>query len=278
MTFDTGMALGALAGALLGIVVSFLVCMRILHGHKKIAPPLERLAEIGAMTGGLAHEIKNPLSTIGLNAQLLQEAVEDLDVPQEDAQRLAKRVATLRREVDRLSGILDDFLRYAGELHLDRKPTDLRNVLEELADFFLPQAPAAGARIETDLPDAPVVSSIDVAYIKQAMLNLLLNATHALAKKPPIGQPARITLSVSQKGDEAVITVRDNGPGISAEQLDRVFAPYFTTRPGGAGLGLPITRRIIEAHDGRISVSSEARKGATFTIELPVRAADGNAQ
>ena len=266
--------IGLLVGAVLVVApaaVTVVVMRRRAGGVAALRGlPLARLAEIGAMTGGLAHEIKNPLSTIGLNAQLLQEAVEDLDVSQEDAQRLAKRVAILRREVDRLSGILDDFLRYAGELHLDRAPADVRVVLEELADFFLPQAMAAGARIDTDLPDAPVMASVDRSYLKQALLNLLLNAAHALSRKAPIGEQARITLGVQTDGGHAIVRVRDNGPGIPSEQLERVFAPYFTTRPGGAGLGLPITKRIIEAHDGSISAKSTPGRGATFEIRLPL--------
>ena len=132
----------------------------------------ERLAELGQMTGGLAHEIKNPLSTIGLNAQLLAEGIEDLPehepTPKDARQRLLRRLDSLRRETERLRGILTDFLTYAGELRLDPKPTDLNRIIEELADFFSPQAQHQGVRMRLDLHPAPHPPTHDAAHLKHA--------------------------------------------------------------------------------------------------------------
>lgn len=252
---------------------------------EKRARAAERLAEIGGLTSGLAHEIKNPLSTIGLNAQLLGEAIEEL--PRESAvtdperQRLLRRIATLRREVERLRGILQDFLNYAGELRLDKQPTDVNRVVDELCDFFMPQAQSQGVRLRTDLAPGPLSAPIDVGHFKQALLNLMLNGVQAMqgenggtAKElivrtvraaPPSSNPAGREAGPTM----AQVHVIDTGPGIAPEVVARMFTPYFTTKAGGSGLGLPTTRRIIEAHGGRLDVLTDAGKGSDFVVQVP---------
>lgn len=265
----------------------------------------ERLAELGAMTGGLAHEIKNPLSTIGLNAQLLSEGLdelpEDAPTPKDAKQRLQRRLESLRRETERLRGILSDFLNYAGELRLENKSANLNEMIEELADFFLPQAQQQGVRLRVDVEREPVMAHCDVAHLKQAVLNLMLNAVQAMARGPG-GQnqagakvdssgeaPAMKELILQTRRGQSIdagakapavnepamsiIRVIDTGPGIAPDTRAKLFTPYFTTRSGGSGLGLATTRRIIEAMGGRISVESGAGRGASFAIELPERGA-----
>ncbi len=251
---------------------------------EKRARSAERFAEIGAMTSGLAHEIKNPLSTIGLNAQLLAESIEDL--PQDRAaraderQRLTRRVSSLRREVERLRGILTDFLTYAGEVRLEQKPTDLNTLVDELADFYTPQAQRQGVRVLLDVAPAPVLASLDAALVKQAVLNLILNAVQAMVPSTEAVQPSgpgvrgELILRVREVKDAdgslwATLSVIDTGPGIPPEVLPRIFQPYFTTKAGGSGLGLPTTRRLVEAHQGRVEVVSEAGRGTSFTLLFP---------
>jgi signal transduction histidine kinase len=236
----------------------------------------ERLAEVGAMTGGLAHEIKNPLSTIGLNVQLLAEGVDELPsdraVDPEGRQRLLRRLSSLRREVERLRGILTDFLNFAGEIRLDLAPADLNRVVDELADFFLPQAEQQGVRLRVELSPTPVVGQIDAPLIKQAVLNLMLNAVQAMG---PAGNGSRelILRTVREQDQDGhalnVLHVIDTGPGIAPEVMKRIFTPYFTTKSGGTGLGLPTARRLIEAHQGRIDVHTEVGKGSDFVVRLP---------
>lgn len=238
----------------------------------------ERLAELGAMTSGLAHEIKNPLSTIGLNAQLLAEGLdglserEPLDVAEK--QRLSRRLATLRREVERLRGILSDFLNYAGELRLDRAETDVNKLVEELADFFQPQAQQQGVRLRTELAPGLPLARIDAAHVKQALLNLMLNAVQAMgapsAEQTP-RKPRELILRTQALPDArgVCLHVIDTGPGIAPDVLPRIFSPYFTTKSGGTGLGLPTTRRIIEAHAGTIEVQTAQGQGTDFVVTLP---------
>jgi signal transduction histidine kinase len=221
----------------------------------------ERLAELGTLTGGLAHEIKNPLSTVQLNLQLLQE---DLDRRNPGYARIIRRLETVQRETGRLKDILDDFLRYAGKLELDRRPVDLVDLLDELVDFFAPQAQLSRVQARVRPADGPVIASVDPKLIKQTVLNLMLNAVQAMGEKG-----GELILSASQQDGEARIDVIDTGPGIPPEALEQVFQAYYSTKSGGTGLGLAMAKRIAEEHGGRISVHSEVGKGTDFAIHLP---------
>lgn len=279
---------GLVAGAALMAVVGRWQVRRALARQQiaeKRARAAERLAEIGGLTSGLAHEIKNPLSTIGLNAQLLGEAIEELSretpVTDPERQRLLRRIATLRREVERLRGILQDFLNYAGELRLDKQPTDVNRVVDELCDFFMPQAQSQGVRLRTDLAAGPLMAPIDVGHFKQALLNLMLNGVQAMqgenggnARELIIRTVRAVPATGRQEASEtspsmAQVHVIDTGPGISHDVLAKIFTPYFTTKAGGSGLGLPTTRRIIEAHGGRLDVLTDPGKGTDFVVQVP---------
>src|SRR3954447_11280294 len=137
----------------------------------------ERLAELGTLIGGLAHEIKNPLSTVQLNLQLLEE---DLDPKDPTQQRVINRLHTVQREAGRLRETLDDFLRYAGKIELDKRPTDVNELLEELVDFFSPQALFQRVQLRLRKAEAPLIVPLDPKLIKQAVLNLMINATQAM--------------------------------------------------------------------------------------------------
>jgi len=239
----------------------------------------ERLAAIGTMTGGLAHEIKNPLSTIGLNLQLTQEALNEAEIDEPHAGRLRRRIEALSREAERLRDILEDFLRFAGRMKLDRQPVQVNDLVSELVDFYAPQAEQSGvqlrARYGEDLPDV----AIDPSLIKQATLNLLINATQAMVEArygdKPHGGAADLIVSTEAAGDEVRIHVIDTGPGISDEMLQRIFQPYFSTKKGGSGLGLSVSQRIAEEHGGRLDVHSDLGKGTAFTLALPTSAPEG---
>lgn len=289
----TGLFIGLAAGLLIAAVTARELAVRALRRAREAerrARSAERMAELGAMTSGLAHEIKNPLSTIGLNAQLIAEAVEELPTdapaPVDARQRLSRRVISLRREVERLRGILGDFLAYAGEMRLDHRPLDLNQLVDELSDFFQPQAEQSRVRLRCDLAAGPLMVSVDSGLLKQAALNLMLNAVQALGEPPSSGTPhAGVTrelilrtrrVTEREGGGRVLLHVIDTGPGIPPEVQAKLFTPYFTTKAGGSGLGLATTRRIIEAHQGRIEIHSEPGRGTDFTISLP--AADGAAQ
>jgi signal transduction histidine kinase len=224
----------------------------------------ERLAELGTLTGGLAHEIKNPLSTVQLNLQLLAEDV----APDNPAYpRIINRLNVVQRETTRLRSILDDFLRYAGKLEVERHPTDLNELLQDLYDFFTPQAQLQRVRLRLRPHDnGALVAPVDSKLIKQAVLNLMLNALQAM---PEGGE---LILAASTEDDRlACIDVIDTGKGIPQEDVDKIFRAYYSTKKGGTGLGLAMAQRIVQEHGGQITVKSEPGRGTDFTLRLPLR-------
>jgi signal transduction histidine kinase len=253
---------GLLVGVIGCLVIACFVVaytMRQVLRLERRARDAERLAELGTLTGGLAHEIKNPLSTVQLNLQLLAE-----DLPSDDA-RIVNRLKTVQKETSRLRDILEDFLRYAGKLELDRQPTDLNELLEELVDFFLPQAQLQKTRVRLRRCDQPLIAPVDAKLIKQAVLNLMLNSLQAM---PDGGE---LILSAAKDDDHAIIDVIDTGKGIPPDAVDKIFQAYYTSKKGGTGLGLAMSQRIIKEHGGAIAVKSELGKGSDFTLRLPLK-------
>jgi signal transduction histidine kinase len=277
-----GVVLGAVIATVVCALVSAVVTRRLLTRARRAERSeheARRLAQLGAMTGGLAHEIKNPLSTIGLNAQLIAEAIDELPIEEAERNRLSRRIDALRREAERLRDILEDFLRLAGSIQLDASRTDLNALVEELADFYAPQAASAGVRMRVELSDPPTVAWADAKHLKQAVLNLMLNAVQVMAgqrDEASAAQPPELILRTESSTEDglpmAALHVIDTGPGIAKEKIEQIFSPYYSMRSGGAGLGLAITRRIVSEHGGRIEVHSEVGKGSDFAIILPVRA------
>ena len=271
-SFTLGLAAGGASALLL---TASLITRRLvrLRAAEQRALRQERLAELGALTGGLAHEIKNPLSTIGLNVQLASEAISDSQLPEDDKATLVRRVETVSREATRLANILNDFLRFAGRIKLAPIESDAREVVEELVDFYRPQCELHRVVLRADLPAEPARARFDPALLKQALLNLLINATQAMSG-PPAAEgdaPTReLMVRIGVLPDELVIHVIDTGPGIPADKHAEIFRPYVTGRKGGSGLGLAVTRRIVEEHGGRIDLYSEPGKGSDFVIRLPI--------
>ncbi|MCG8403179.1 MAG: ATP-binding protein [Firmicutes bacterium] len=249
----------------------------------------ERLVELGTLTGGLAHEIKNPLSTVGLNIQLLQEDLSGLSnhadsagAVREGVRRIGRRFEGLAHETERLRDILEDFLRYAGRLELEIAPTPMNPLLEEVTDFFEPQAREAGVNVRRELSPRAGNVPLDESLFKQALLNLLINAVQAMAgareaNKPHGGARDLIVRSERRRllgSDRLLVHVIDTGPGMDEPTIERIFQPYFSTKRSGTGLGLPTTRRIIEEHAGFLDVHSEPGRGTDFVISLPVDSGD----
>jgi signal transduction histidine kinase len=221
-----------------------------------------RYAEISQLAGGLAHEIRNPLSTLSLNLDLLAEDFQHAEMARD--RRALQRIQRLRHEVDRLQGIVESFLRFAKVQDLKLQPTDLNTIADEMRDFYEPQAATHGIVIRTQFAQDLPPLRLDVDLFKQALLNLVLNAQHAM----PSG--GELILTSRQDGNWAVLDITDTGLGMTDEVRERIFDAYFSTRPGGSGLGLPTTRKIVEAHGGEIHVRSEPGKGSQFSIRLPL--------
>jgi signal transduction histidine kinase len=173
------------------------------------------------------------------------------------------RLTTIVREASRLRDILDDFLKYAGRIELQPAELDLSEMLADLIDFLAPQAQLSKVQLRQIPSDQPVRAVVDQRLIKQASLNLMLNAMQAM--------PSGGELIVSAKRDmgNAIITFTDTGPGISQEDQARIFQAYYSKRKGGTGLGLAMTQRIAREHGGQVVLQSEVGKGSSFSIILP---------
>ena len=230
------------------------------------------MAFLVRLADGLAHEIKNPLSTMSINLALLQEdweragvsrsQSEPLRTPREE--RSLKRIKTLQREVSRLEHILDDFLHYARGGVVDRRPEDLARIVRELIEFVEPEDERAGIRHHVDLPIGLPLVLVDETRIKQAVLNLLVNARQAM---PEGGE---LLVRVRRIRSQVELSITDTGVGMSPETLARCFEEYWSDKAGGTGLGLSTAKRIIEEHGGTITVLSEEGRGSSFSIYLPL--------
>lgn len=221
-------------------------------------------AEIAQLAGGLAHEIRNPLSVMRLNLDLMAEDFAETQEPRE--RRVVQKIDRVRKECLRLESLLEDFLRLVGVREPKGEPVDLCGVVDDLRDFCEPQAAAQGVVIRRHDCDGPVPVVLDVDLFKQALFNLIRNAQLAM----PNG--GELILTTRREGGEAALDVIDTGCGIPAEDLPHIFEPFFSTRKGGTGLGLPTVRRVVEAHGGSIAVESEPGRGSKFTLRLPLRA------
>lgn len=221
----------------------------------------EDLLEVVRSIGGLTHEINNPLSTIKLNLELLAEDFADID--DDRCRRNLNRLRRLQDEVRRLQEFLKEFRKYVGSGEFQLADVDLRRIVEELTDFYRPQAQSSHVVLRSSLPDAAIPCRIDAALIKQAILNLIINATQAM------GDGGELLLRLTADAGRAVLEVIDTGPGIKPELRQKIFEPYYSTTKGGTGLGLPTARRIIRRHDGDIRCDSEPGKGTRFVITLP---------
>jgi len=227
-----------------------------------------RLAFLGTLASGLAHEIKNPLSAMSVNLQMLREELDAQGSPRE--QRMLKRVGVLEREVARLEEILDGFLRFARGYKLEPVRQSANALLREVVEFWAAKAHAAGVDVQLVLePDLPDVL-IDANYVKQALLNLLNNAFDALTQRPAAEKSGREQVLVcSRRAKDGVeVLVIDNGPGIPVDARPQIFDPYFSTKAGGSGLGLPTARRILEELGGALSFDSELGRGTSFRLLL----------
>jgi len=222
---------------------------------------LSPLVELAELAGGFIHDIKNHLSTLGLNLQLLAEDFAEPQTPRD--RRIAERIARMKGECERLVDLANDFLRFARIKDLQRTPTDLSVVLDDLIDFFGPMAKKHNIEIKSYVPAGLPQVALDRALFHQGLLNLLLNAQQAM---PEGGE---ITLQAAATPSEVVVSLIDTGKGMTPEVLARAFQPFYSTREGGTGLGLPTTKRIIEAHGGTLLAESAPGKGTRFTLRLP---------
>ena len=227
----------------------------------------EQLEELSKLTGELAHEIKNPLSTIKINLKLTAEELEsvaDTDSEKDDRRfkRALRKIAVIQKETDRLEQILDGFLRYVSRPELQFADVDINELLGDMIDFYSPKAHSHSITIRQGLSNEPLICKIDAGMLKQVILNLFINAQKAMS------DGGELMIRTSGQKENVVIQIGDTGKGIPPDKLSDIFRPYCSSQTG-TGLGLASAKRIVGAHKGTITVDSEPGKGTLFTIKLP---------
>lgn len=224
----------------------------------------ERLAAVEKMASMIAHEVRNPLSAIGLNVEMIAEELGNLAEGTEVVEARALCKSTLH-QIHRLNSLTEDYLTLARLPKPTLRRKELGPILRAVADFVREDLATRKVQVAVELEDQPAIARVDGEQLWQCLLNLLRNAAEAVAQKGG----GHVTLRARHAGEEVVIEVADDGPGIEPEVLPRLFDPFFSTKKHGSGLGLALTQEIVREHGGQVRVHSELRRGATFSIWLP---------
>ncbi len=231
-----------------------------LREHQTALIRSERLATIGQMAAQIAHEVRNPLNALGLNADMLAE-----DVRSGSADEAAETVAAIKNEVRRLTEVTEAYLSLGRLPPLRLDPYPLGVLVGELVRFQQEELEQKGVTVTLELPEDLPEVMVDSSQLRQALLNIVRNASEALAE----GGGGTLTVSASALPTEVRLDVADDGPGMEADNVARIFDPFFSTKETGSGLGLPITHQVIAEHGGRIACTSSLGEGTTFSIWLP---------
>jgi signal transduction histidine kinase len=223
----------------------------------------ERLAAVGKIAAQITHEVRNPLSSIGLNAEMLEDEISSLGGAPEQRREATALARAIVKEVDRLTDITEEYLRFARLPRPKLEREDLGAIVASLLAFLRPELEARRIALDARLdPGAPPVAA-DEHQLRQALLNLLRNAAEAMA------EGGRLTVALDGGGGAVALRIADTGQGIAPEDLPKIFDPFFSTKEGGTGLGLALTQQIVVEHGGAIDVASAPGTGTTFTVRLP---------
>lgn len=238
-----------------------------LDSHLQVS---ERLAALGRVTAGVAHEVKNPLHSMRLWIENLKRAIPSPEPGANSGNPIAQQaVQILDSEIDRLDRVVKTFLDFSRPVEMEISELDAHALLREVATVAKPQFDKAKVEIQATGAPEPLHILGDPTLLKQALLNLTLNALEAICEQKGRNEPGRVHLTCARQNNHIAIRVEDNGPGIPAESRNKVFQLYFTTRPGGTGIGLATAFRIAQMHNGSMDFVSEVGRGTTFVMELP---------
>ncbi|HUG38628.1 MAG TPA: ATP-binding protein [Candidatus Limnocylindrales bacterium] len=226
----------------------------------------ERMATVGRLSLKVAHEVRNPIAAIGLNAEMLGDIIRER--PEPELPEASGLVGAIREQVAALDALTEEYLAFARFPRPQFEEDSVNEMVTSVVEFVRPLATRQGiaVHVSTDIAVPPM--TIDRTLLRQAVLNLVKNGLETLS------QGGTLTVSTARSDDTVEIVVSDTGPGISAEVGRRLFEQFFTTKPQGTGLGLSITRQIVEEHGGEIGWTSTPGVGATFTVSLPIKRGD----
>lgn len=233
-----------------------------LHGR---IVQVSRLATIGEMASGIAHEINQPLTAIANYAQACDRLLGRADADREEVRAALREIAA---QAIRAGDILRRLRSLARSQVMNRLPVDINITVEEIRELMLAEARIHGAKIEFELGSALPPVLIDAAHIQHVILNLVRNGLQALEAEAPMLRTLRVRTEATEEGG-VEIAICDTGPGMSPEALGRLFDPFFSTKPDGTGLGLAISHTVVRAHGGTLRYRSNVPKGSCFSVRLP---------
>ena len=235
--------------------------MNATNEHPKQPAKDSAYTELAQLAGSLAHEIKNPLSVIRMNVELLEEDLEEIATP--ETRRAVTKIGIVKRQCTRLENLLNDFLRFARLSQLDLQPGNLNDQIEHVLDFYEPQAQKQSVEVvrylDADLPHV----LLEPQSLQAALMNLVKNAMESM----PEGGRLEVRTRATLRG--VVLDLIDTGIGMDDVTLLKMFENFYSNKDGGSGLGLPTAKKIIEAHGGLINVQSERGRGTQFSLQFP---------
>jgi two-component system, NtrC family, sensor histidine kinase HydH len=221
----------------------------------------ERQRLITRLLARLAHEIRNPLSSLDIHVQLLEEDLSRLSAPAHEG--LSNRLKIIRGELQRLDGIVQQYLNLAGPSPANLQPVDVAAIVRHVCELLRPEAAARGVAIESEIASPLPTVQADMVQLTQALVNLVINAVQAVDRN------GKVSVRAGADGSSVLFEVTDSGKGVPAERRSAVFEPFFTTQAEGSGMGLWIVQQIATAHGGMVGVSDAPGGGAAFILRIP---------
>jgi signal transduction histidine kinase len=241
--------------------MGLLITLRDAETRQQIRSQLDvsaRLAAISRLTGGVAHEIKNPLNAIAVHLEVLRSRLANEGLAE------LPEIETIGREINRLDRVVKTFLDFTRPVELRMSEVEIAGLLREILALVEPSAARQNIRLVLEAPE-PLFVEGDRDLLKQAILNVVVNAVEAMK------EGGRIRVAAHRSGEECVVEVEDQGPGIPEEIRDRIFQLYFSTKGKGSGIGLAVTFRVVQLHNGTIDFTTEVGRGTTFRLRFPAR-------
>jgi signal transduction histidine kinase len=238
-----------------------LLTLHDLESVREIESDLElsrRLAAIGRLTAGVGHEVKNPINAIVVHLELLRNKLGGTDT------KAMRHLEVIESEIQRLDRVVQTLVDFSRPVELQLKEQDLRRVVSAVLMLASAELETRDVHVQSDLPDHPVLAKVDTDLLKQALLNVVLNGAQAMA------EGGKLQVRLAEDGRMALLSIHDQGGGIPDDVRDKIFDLYFTTKKDGSGIGLAMTYRIVELHNGSIEVESDATHGTTFTLRFPL--------
>ncbi|ODA43959.1 sensor histidine kinase [Thermodesulfovibrio sp. N1] len=222
----------------------------------------EHLAAIGQLSRTIAHEVRNPLNFINLSIDHL---IEKLKKENENSNNYIKLLENMKQEIYRVNNLITEYLEYTKPLKLNKKPVNILEIIEEVVYLIEATAEKEGITIYKDYK-IDFMLDIDIDLMKSCLLNIIKNSIYAMKDK----EVKNLFIKTELIEDEILIKITDTGSGVAEELIEKIFEPFFSTKKGGLGLGLPLAKKVIEEHGGRIEFSSKLGQGSEVNIYLPI--------